>query len=199
MKECLRPFIACEYFEMVESIIGWDKLMKIDYKLGIELIVKAFLNTFLWDPDRRKWLEKFNKYSPVSAGNLQVNISKENLFFLKFQHISESPIFGSDAFEFYACLQHIYEKYRIFTNKKASTVTDNLKIKEIVKYLDTWKGNNITIDNYLKLRISKYSEKINGIKSLVNEYNNNRSSETKNNLLTEIKEIEVAELTAVTR
>jgi hypothetical protein len=184
---------------MVESIIGWDKLMKIDYKLGIELIVKAFLNTFLWDPDRRKWLEKFNKYSPVSAGNLQVNISKENLFFLKFQHISESPIFGSDAFEFYACLQHIYEKYRIFTNKKASTVTDNLKIKEIVKYLDTWKGNNITIDNYLKLRISKYSEKINGIKSLVNEYNNNRSSETKNNLLTEIKEIEVAELTAVTR
>jgi hypothetical protein len=108
-----------------------------------------------------------------------------------------TPIFGSDAFQFYTCLQDVYEKHHIFTNKKASTVTDNLKINEIVTYLDTWKGNNITIDNYLELRISNYCEKINGIKSLVNEYNNNQSSEAKNNLLTEIKGIEVAELRAV--
>ena len=93
--------------EMINNKIIWDKLMMIDYQLGIEIIAKAFLNSLLSEPGRKKWLGIFKKYSPVSANNIQVNISENNNLFIKFQRLSQS-IFGSDAFELYI---NIFRKY----------------------------------------------------------------------------------------
>jgi len=167
--------------------------MMIDYQLGIEIIVKAFLNTFLWEPGRKKWLGIFKKYSPVSADNIQVNISENNNLFVKFQHLSQTPVFGSDAFEYYKHLQEIYESHTVFANSKASLITDNLGITEVRSYLEPWKENNLTSDEYIKLRGGKYSEKIGRIEYLVSALKND-SSFHKDNLRSAIRQIEVQEL-----
>ena len=140
--ECLKHFIACEYFDKVEEIVnkkmgGWDKLMNGDYvlyELGWKIIIKSLLNMMSLDRERSERSEKFKKYLVDLANGIEVDIEDEKRLLLRFKHSDERPlVFADTIYRLFKDLSEIYDNHSIFANDDVRKQIDktSLKISEI--------------------------------------------------------------------
>ena len=198
--ECLKHFIACEYFDKVEEIVnkkmgGWDKLMNGDYvlyELGWKIIIKSLLNMMSLDRERSERSEKFKKYLVDLANGIEVEIEDEKRLLLRFKHSDERPlVFADTIYRLFKDLSEIYDNHPIFANDDVRKQIDKtgLKISEIHNYFSKWKENVVSINDYIKLREEQYSDKI----SVVRKFAENTSLYT-NDCISVVKEIERKEL-----
>jgi hypothetical protein len=199
--ECLRHFIACEYFQKVEQIIeermgGLDALMKSDYnlyELGWEIILKSLLNVLFLDQERDKWSQRFKKYLTNLANNIEVRLHDQSRSpYIRFEYSQDWPKkLGSDIYGLFKHLFKIYDTHPIFSNYGALEKIDltRLKIGEICDYFSTWQNNIISFQDYIRLRQSKYPKDIVAVRNFAND-----TSRDTNDFISAVKEIERKEL-----
>lgn len=170
--ECLKHFVACEYFDKVRDILdkrmgGLDALMKSDYnlyKLGWEIILKSFLNMMFLDNERSEWSQIFKKYLIILASNIEVKIdSPTKSPYIKFKYSEDQPaIIGSDIHGLFKHLSENHDTHPIFLNDNAPAKTNlvSINISEMLNYLSMWRNNTVSLHDYIKLREDKYTEDI---------------------------------------
>ena len=102
--DCLRRYIKCEHIEMTEKIIeekiDFNTLMKIDYRLGGEILVKSFLNNLLWDTGKQKWLNKFREVMPISPEKIEIKFTVSDLYLQSKQSLEQDSSLGQKHFHF---------------------------------------------------------------------------------------------------
>jgi hypothetical protein len=163
--ECLKYYAECEHIEKIKELtdnkLDWPILMKIDYVLGTEIIVKSFLNNLFWESGRKEWLNRFNEYSPITPDKIRIKIDNETLY-IESKQRSDRLFYGENAFLLYNHLLKIYDNHLIFSNEGASKTADNngLKINQILEYLSLWK-QNIPLRDYPNRRRKRYLTEFN--------------------------------------
>jgi SIR2-like domain len=199
--ECLRQYAECEYTERIEKIIDekmdLNTLMKINYQLGGEIIIKSFLNNLLWDPGRQKWLNKFREYLPITPVKIEIKITAGKDLYLQTKQRLDQTFFGREAFAFYKSLLDIYDGHLIFSNRKASKTPDNngLKIRQILEYLEGW-TENIALTEWPNKRRDNYKEEVQFLEIEISENMNTPSDNLPDNIMSTINKIEAKELQA---
>lgn len=59
----------------MEQKLGWDFLKNIEYKLGVKIIVKSFINSLRWESDNKEWFKIYREYLPVFPEKMQVEMA----------------------------------------------------------------------------------------------------------------------------
>jgi hypothetical protein len=200
--DCLESYMKCEYadkiLEIVEQRMSWEELMKINYKLGIEIIVRSFLSSLLWNRGREFWLDKYRKYLPVSPTRIKVKMknSTDMFLYLEFDYFYQVPLLGEDVYSYYSSLLQIYNDHIIFSNDKTSkTDTNNdLYLQQTILYLESWK-EGIKLTEYVDLRKDKLEQsELDTLKTGIQNYIANKSEDELRGILEKINIIERREL-----
>jgi hypothetical protein len=202
--ECLKHFIAYEYFEKVEHIVeekmgGLDALMDCDYnlyELGWEIILKALLNALFLDKQRDKWSQRFKKYLTGLANNIEAKIHDQTKSpYIQFKYSRKQPIkLGSEIYGLFKRLNKIHNTHPIFSNDDASIKMNltSLKISELYDYFSIWRNDTISLNDYIRLREVKYAKEIIGVR----KFRENTSLDP-SECVSAVKKIEQKELLAL--
>lgn len=197
--ECLSLYADCEYTERIEKIIAdrmdLDTLMKINYGLGGRIIVKSFLNNLPWVQGRERWLKRFIEHLPITPEKIQIKSTASAELYLESKQPLDQFFQGVEALSYYKALQDIYDNHLIFPNKNILKTADNngLKINQILRYLEFWKGN-IRLADWPNKRRVNYKLEADTIQSEIAEYEKNRSESLLQRIIDEINKIEAKEL-----
>jgi hypothetical protein len=202
--ECLKHFIACEYFDKVEDILkerigGLDGLMKSDYnlyELGWEITLKSLLNVLFLERERNEWSQKFKQYFNVLSNNIEARIDdqKKSIYILFKYSEDKSQKFGGDIYALFRHLSQIHDSHPIFSNEKASEKMNltGLNISEMLNYFSIWQKETVSFYEYIKKRGDKYPEDISEVK----KFAENTSLEVIG-CLSAVREIEQKEMLSI--
>jgi hypothetical protein len=141
-------------------------------------------------------VERLKKYIPVPIEILELHVQKEGVFIL-FRFPGQSPLYGDDALKFYRSLLDIYKDHPVYyTDEKLKSIEDGkARISRTCDYLETWKNNTLSLDNYIGIRKNQHAIQLSRVKNLIQDYKDSKISSDYLHMIEGIfREIEKEEL-----
>jgi hypothetical protein len=92
-----------------------------------------------------------------------------------FRFHGQSPLHGSEALNFYRSLLDIYDTYPIFSDNESLMTKDSgeRRINGACQYLDIWKDNVLSLNDYTQIRKNAYTNKLSTIEKYLQKYETN--------------------------